>query len=119
MDERKSALTEALAQGFEMETQAAEELADQVLMQFATAEEVNDESIDAELRSVFYTLQGKRIMTFRRFEYQMDSGEKRRGFAWRIRWEELGKKPDVLPRQDSTTNIYAELPLEAWRHRAS
>lgn len=119
MDERKSSLTAALVREFEMEEGGAEELAEEVLAWFADEAEVNDELLDAELRSVFYTLEGKKILTFRRAEGPNEQGEHRRSFFWRLRPESLGFQPANPPPSDPVTEVYTKLPREAWRHRAT
>ena len=43
--------TDALARAFEMEQADAKEIADAVLERFVAAEEVDDETLDADLRS--------------------------------------------------------------------
>src|SRR5579884_1886215 len=53
----KGAFQEALEKAFEMEPEDARELADVVLDRFAEVDEVDDSTLDAEVRSVFYTLE--------------------------------------------------------------
>lgn len=110
------ALTEALQRTFEMEPQDAREIADAVLARFAEGDEVDDETLDADLRSVFYTLEGKRMLSFRRVEYTREDGDKRRAFYWKLRPEALHERAPVeIPVE---TDVYASLPADAWRHAA-
>ena len=108
------ALTTALQRTFEMEREDAREIADAVLERFQGVEEVDDETLDAELRSVFYTLEGKRMLSFRRVEYTREDGDKRRAFFWKLRLDALAapREVPVLSEDD----VYASLPADAWRH---
>lgn len=113
----REAFTEALERAFEMETQDAEELADVVLERFAEREEVDDETLDAEVRSVFYTLEQKRMLSFRRVEYTRDDGDRRRAFFWKLRPEAL-EAPEAHADAMKDVDVYATLPASAWRHAA-
>lgn len=113
----REALTGALERAFEMAPEDAEEIADVVLERFAASDEVNDEALDAEVRSVFYTLETKRLVTFRRAEYTHEDGNHRRAFFWKLRAEALEAPPSVeVPVEDM--DVYASLPAAAWRHAA-
>lgn len=109
-------LTEALQRTFEMEPQDAEEIATAVLQRFDGVDEVDDETLDADLRSVFYTLEGKRMLSFRRVEYTREDGDRRRAFYWKLRLDALSapREVPVLSEDD----VYASLPATAWRHGA-
>lgn len=109
------AFQHALERTFEMAPDEARELADVVLERFAAAEEVDDSTLDAELRSVFYTLEAKKMLSFRRVEYTREDGDKRRAFFWKIRPEGLAESVNV-PVHDMDADVYATLPSTAWRH---
>jgi hypothetical protein len=115
LGQNRGAFTEALERAFSMEHEDAEEIAGVVLEKFATADEVDDETLDAETRSVFYTLEGQRILSFRRVERTTEEGAHRRSFFWRLRAEAL-EKPVEIPVQDM--DVYDSLPATAWRHAA-
>lgn len=116
-DERqREALTGALERTFAMARDDAVEIADVVLERFAEKDEVDDESLDAEVRSVFYTLEAKRLLSFRRAEYTREDGDHRRAFYWRLRTEALAP-PETQPRFEEV-DVYASLPATAWRHAA-
>ena len=105
-----------LAREFDMARDEAHELAEAVLETFDGADELCDEGLDAGLRSVFYTLERRRLMTFRRVEIQGDEGL-RRSFFWKLRLEGIDEAAravafDVPEFQD----VYASLPAEAWQH---
>jgi len=109
-------LTAALERAFTMSPEDALAVAGVVVERFQGKDEVNDEEIDAEVRSLFYTLQGKGLLSFRRVEYDNENGEKRRAFWWRMRPEVVQElsAPEALPLEE---DVYAALPAECW-HRA-
>lgn len=108
--------SEALARAFEMKADEAEEVADAVLERFAEAAEVDDETLDADLRSVFYTLEAKRMLSFRRVEYTREDGDKRRAFYWKLRLENLEQRREtVVPIE---ADVYADIPADAWASHA-
>ena len=108
-------LSSALERAFEMEPEDARELADVVLERFSDKEEVDDETLDAEVRSVFYTLEAKRMLSFRRVEYTREDGDRRRAFFWKLRDEALDEAR-TIPVQVEDVDVYATLPATAWRH---
>jgi len=111
--ERKAALAIALQTRFDMAPDDAQEIADTLAEVFAGELEVNDETIDPSVRSIFYTLEAKKILTFRRYEYQLETGERRRGFAWRIREEALIPEGTPIP-IETEDDVYANLPRDVW-----
>ena len=108
-------LAAALERAFSMARDDAEEIATVVLDRFADREEIDDETLDADVRSVFYTLEAKRMLSFRREETVRETGEKRRAFFWRLRPEALGGARQIPVARDDT-DVYAKLPATAWRH---
>lgn len=115
--DHREALTDALERTFAMERPDAAEIAGVVLERFTDREEVDDETLDAEVRSVFYTLEAKRLLSFRRTEYTREDGDHRRAFYWRLRTEELARPVPVHASQEDV-DVYATLPATAWRHAA-
>lgn len=113
----RSSLQGALERAFDMAPEDAAEIAEVVLGTFAEKEEVDDETIDAELRSVFYTLEAKRMLAFRREEITREAGDKRRAFYWRLRPEAFERAVQV-PVRAETPDVYASLPANAWHHAA-
>lgn len=111
-DAKLAALRDALVERFEMDAEDAEEVAIVVAEQFGEGPEVNDENLDSTVRSIFYTLESKKILSFRREEYTWETGERRRGFWWRLRPEEL-KRPDPEARTIEV-DVYDTLPGSAW-----
>ena len=84
--------------------------------QFGDQQEVNDETLEPTVRSIFYTLEAKKILSFRREEYTWENGEKRRGFWWKLRDEELQKMTNV-PVEAAEDDVYAMLPKSVWSAR--
>jgi hypothetical protein len=116
-DERmRVSLAHALRERFGMSRDDAEDIARVVAEQFGDQTEVNDETLDPSVRSIFYTLEAKKILSFRREEYTWENGEKRRGFWWRLRAEELQKKATIVPIV-AEEDVYAQLPKDAWSAR--
>src|ERR1051326_4553822 len=113
---RRDALTRALVERFGMSQEDALETATVVAQQFGDQEEVNDETLEPTVRSIFYTLEAKKILSFRREEYTWENGEKRRGFWWRLRDEEL-QKMTTVPVEASEDDVYAMLPKSVWSAR--
>lgn len=115
-EERRTALVSALRDRFDMAADDAQEIADTIAEVFAGSEEVSDESLDPSVRSIFYTLEAKKILSFRREEYTWETGEKRRGFWWRVREGELAKVKTLVP-EGPEEDVYANLPKDAWTAR--
>ena len=116
-EDHREALTGALERAFAMAHDDAMEIADVVLERFTDRDEVDDETLDAEVRSVFYTLEAKRLLSFRRTEYTREDGDHRRAFFWRLRTEALAT-PVVQAGRYDDADVYASLPATAWRHAA-
>ncbi|HWH07863.1 MAG TPA: DUF6015 family protein [Candidatus Thermoplasmatota archaeon] len=114
---RRDALAKALRERFDMAEDDAFEVATVVVSQFGESSEVNDETLDPTVRSIFYTLEAKKLLSFRREEYVWENGEKRRGFWWRLRDEELAPKSIEIPVQSAEEDVYASLPKDVWTAR--
>lgn len=115
-EERRAALVAALRERFGMADEDAAEIAAVVADQFGEDREVNDETLDPSVRSIFYTLEAKKILSFRREEYTWENGERRRGFWWRVREEELTRTKTLVP-EAGDEDVYASLPRDAWTAR--
>ncbi|MGQ0534726.1 MAG: hypothetical protein ACT4PT_01490 [Methanobacteriota archaeon] len=113
----KDALIAALVKKFDMAPPDAEEIASVVADQFNGEAEVNDERLTPEIRSIFYTLEAKRLLAFRREEYSIETGERRRAFFWRVRDEELSGL-DEAPTADREDDVYESLPATAWNRQS-
>jgi hypothetical protein len=111
---RLEALVAALTREFKMQSDDATAIAEIVAERFAEDDEVNDDNLDAEIRSIFYTLESKKLLSFRREEYQWENGEHRRAFYWKLREEALME--EALPAPPEMNNsVYDTLPVEAWK----
>ncbi|HVL49642.1 MAG TPA: DUF6015 family protein, partial [Candidatus Thermoplasmatota archaeon] len=84
-----SDLALALHRLFGMDDEDAGAIAEVVLDHFSGKEEVDDDDLAPDVRSIFYTLEGKKLLTFRRDEYTTEDGDRRRAFFWRLRHEEV------------------------------
>jgi len=115
-EERIASLSDSLRERFDMADEDAAEIARVVVEQFGDANEINDETLDPSVRSVFYTLEAKKILSFRREEYTWENGEKRRGFWWKLRDEEL-QKMTTVPVETGDEDVYAMLPKSVWSAR--
>lgn len=115
VETHRGAFSEALERAFEMAPEEAQELAEVILERFQDHEEVDDETLDADVRSVFYTLEAKRMVSFRRVEYTREEGDRRRAFYWKLRLESLNTGRQVEVQADDA-DVYASLPATAWRH---
>lgn len=111
--ERRDALALALQERFDMAPEDASEIASVLADVFGGESEVNDETLDPSIRSIFYTLEAKKLLSFRREEYSIETGERRRGFWWRIREEALAPASVQVP-IESDEDVYASLPRDAW-----
>lgn len=111
--ERRLALAEALRERFDMSAEDSDAIAQTLAEVFGAEHEVNDEMLDPSIRSIFYTLEAKKILTFRRYEYTIETGEHRRGFAWRIREEALLPAATEIP-VETEEDVYANLPRDVW-----
>lgn len=117
--ERAQWLEKVLCCTFEMDREDAKMIVGCVIEQFGDKDEILDDEIPNDVRSVFYTLEAKRILTFRRIEYESEDGATLRGFFWRFHedWEPPeGALPDDDGDQD---NVYDALPEDCWERDAA
>ncbi len=111
--EKLSLLEGALTRAFNMEDDDARATAEVILEAFQGSEELADDEVPSDLRSIFYTLEAKKLMSFRREDCVREDGAKRRAFFWRMREEELSSAVDATEFQ-AEDDVYADLPMEAW-----
>jgi transcription initiation factor IIE alpha subunit len=83
---------------------------------FQGGAEVDDESLDKDLRQVFYDLQDERILDVRRVETRED-GHARRHYLWRVREEEAGKAAPEAAAVDPEARVYQRLDARHWERR--
>lgn len=121
MQESKK-LERALRQAFNMMREDAAATARVVETAFRGEDEVNDEDLDKEIRSLFYTLEKERLLQVRRTEYKFE-GQVRRAYFWRLNkldeWA-LDDFGPVLSKDDiDASRLYRSLPQENWARRAA
>ncbi len=109
----------ALTTRFSMDEDDAKAVVTLVEDLFWGEDEVNDEDLDKETRSMFYTLQAEGILPFRRTEYKFE-GATRRAFFWRLREDVLEglDNEDALKVDDAMDHdakrLYATLNDDMW-----
>lgn len=109
---RKDWLRGAPEDAMDMDEADAEAIASQVMDVFDGSDEVDDETLNPQVRSIFYTLEAKRILTFRRIEYKDEDGRTLRGFYWR-----LNPQFEIADRESEGERgtVYESLPSTAWQ----
>lgn len=116
--ERALWLEKVLCTSLDMDRDDAKMICGLVIDHFGDKDEVLDEQLPNQVRSVFYTLEKKRILTFRRIEYQNEEGQTLRGFFWRFH-EDWQPPEDALTDGDDGDNVYDELPEDCWDRSAA
>ena len=116
----KPKLEIALRKVFNMVREDAAATAKVVESAFHGEDEVNDEDLDKEIRSLFYQLEKESLLQVRRTEYKFD-GQVRRAYFWRLNpldqmsMEDFGT---TLSKEDLDANkLYRQLPQELWSRR--
>ncbi len=108
-----------LTETFDMDEEDARMICGIVLEQFGDKKEILDDEIPTTVRSVFYTLEAKRILTFRRIEYESEDGMTLRGFFWRFH-PKAGLRPDQEPEKEmDDLSVYEKLPSDCWERPAA
>ncbi|MDX1611880.1 MAG: hypothetical protein R3185_05885, partial [Candidatus Thermoplasmatota archaeon] len=90
-----------------------------VLEQFGQKNEVLDDELPTDIRSIFYTLEAKRILTFRRIEYEGEDGMTLRGFFWRFHVDRIERDLNASDAAQEDLNVYEELPKSCWQRQAA
>lgn len=113
-------LEHALRRVFNMVLEDAQATAKVVDGAFKGEDEVNDEDLDKDIRSLFYALEKESLLQVRRTEYKFD-GQVRRAYFWRLnRLESQGLDdfgPSVSKEDLEATKVYRQLPQEIWSRR--
>lgn len=113
--DRGEQLAQALIRELEMQPTDASEIAALVLSAFDGDEELDDDLLSPDLRSVFYTLEDRQLLDFRREEYRNEEGHIRRAFFWSIRWDQVAPdEGDGATSEEAEQTVYDELPQTAW-----
>ncbi len=113
--DQQGKLAKALMNALEMRAEDASEVASLVLMAFNGDEELDDEELSTDLRSMFYTLEEQKLLDFRREEFKNEDGNLRRAFYWTVRWDEVEETAKGTPAtRPSHETVYDDLPSNAW-----
>ncbi|MHB8605141.1 MAG: hypothetical protein ACYDCK_07760 [Thermoplasmatota archaeon] len=112
-----ASLERALARAFGMDLEDAAAVSDVIGEVFRDEAEVPDETLDAEVRSLFYTLEAKKLLAFRREDRVWETGERRRAFYWRVRDAEIRRLAEPVAGIAADFDPYAALPASAWQRR--
>lgn len=124
--ERAEWLEAVLCRSLDMDPEDAKMICGLVLDHFGEKDEVLDDELPNEVRSVFYTLEKKRILTFRRIEYEDEDGRTLRGFFWRFHsdWQppedgeiDTSDMDAVLDQEHGA--VYEQLPEDCWTREAA
>ena len=111
----------ALTSRFNMDPNDAQAVTTVVADLFWGENEVNDEDLDKDTRSMFYTLQAEGILTFRRTEYKFE-GATRRAFFWRLTPDALAGELEVMAHEaavvDEAAALYEQLHADLWNRDA-
>jgi len=117
----KRKLVRALQRAFNMLAEDARQLAETVENVFQGEDEVNDEDLDKDIRSLFYSLEREKLMTIRRTEYKFE-GQVRRAYFWQF--ADLDKLVhDAAPpsKQEleliEMSKLYRQLPQDLWARK--
>ncbi len=115
--QRLEPLAHALENEFDMQEDDAHAIASVVAETFGKANEVDDDALDPDVRSIFYTLEAKKLLTFRREEYKSENGQTLRAYFWRLRMEEIQRIAQELGEDTGETGVYDQLPQDIWNQR--
>jgi Mg2+ and Co2+ transporter CorA len=117
LESRFQPFADALKREFDMPDEDAMATAQIVAETFGSAEEVDDDALDPEVRSIFYTLENKDLLTFRREEYTSEDGQTLRAYFWQIKDEELKQMSEQLADDANEDGVYDKVPSEVWSGR--
>lgn len=110
----------ALCRQLDMDEEDARMITGVVLDQFGSKQELLDDELDSDVRSIFYTLETKRILTFRRIEYENEDGMTLRGFFWRF--NPAGVREDLEEARENGAGddgVYEKLPSDCWERNGN
>jgi hypothetical protein len=114
----RDAFLRAVEHAFSMEAEDARQVTRVIEDCFIGEDEVNDEDLDKETRSLFYALEAEGLLTFRRTEYKFE-GAVRRAFFWRLTEDVLTgalfETPDEnLVPMAHEAHVYESLSDDMW-----
>jgi len=103
----------ALKKGFDMSKEDATLLASTVKRAFKGRKEVEDMSIDKDVRSIFYELHQKNFLYLRREEFK-EKGKFIRKYYWSLNVDGIRAEICRKTIQESPYEIYKKIPESAW-----
>jgi hypothetical protein len=111
-------LVKALKNGFDMTKEDAAALAVTVNKAFKGRKEVEDMSLDKDVRSIFYELHQKNLLVLRREELK-ENGKFVRKFYWSFNSDGIKANSIRKHIEESPFEIYKKIPENAWLVRSS
>jgi len=103
----------ALKKGFDMTNEDATALARTINKAFRGRKEVEDMSLDKNVRSIFYDLLQKNLLAQRREEIK-ENGKFIRKYFWSFNNDGIKAEAYRKPLEESPYEIYAKIPRNAW-----
>ncbi len=103
----------ALKKGFDMTKEDAAALAHTVQKAFKGRKEVEDMSLDKDIRSIFYELHQKNLLCLRREEFK-EKGKFIRKYYWSFNGDGIRAEVYRKPIQESPYDVYQKIPESAW-----
>jgi hypothetical protein len=103
----------ALKKGFDMTKEDAAALAHTVKKTFKGRKEVEDMSLDKDVRSIFYELHQRNLLNLRREEFK-EKGKFIRKYYWSF--NEDGIRAELIRKSipESPYDVYKKIPESAW-----
>jgi hypothetical protein len=103
----------ALKKGFDMTNEDAIALACTIQKAFKGRKEVEDMSLDKDVRSIFYDLHQKNLLIQRREEIK-ENGKFIRKYYWSFNSDGIKTEAYRKPIDEAPYEIYAKIPRNAW-----
>jgi transcription initiation factor IIE alpha subunit len=103
----------ALKNGFDMTKEDAAALAQTIQKAFKGRKEVEDMSLDKDVRSIFYDLHQKNLLVLRRDEFK-EKGKFIRKYYWSINSDGIRSVAFRKPLEEQPYAIYQKIPNSAW-----
>ncbi|MBN1280171.1 MAG: hypothetical protein JXA00_00830 [Candidatus Thermoplasmatota archaeon] len=107
----------ALKKGFDMSKEDAAALASTVQKAFKGRKEVEDMSLDKDVRSIFYDLHQKNLLMLRREEVK-ENGKFIRKYYWSFNSDGIRVEAYRKPLEEEPYEIYRKIPQNAWLVRS-
>lgn len=108
----------ALKKGFDMTREDATSVAQTVQKAFKGRKEIEDMSLDKNVRSIFYELHQKNLLYLRREEFK-EKGKFIRKYYWSFNSDGIRAEVYRKPLKESPYEIYKKIPESAWLLRLS